>query len=180
MRKAGARIRLRELEERDAEKLYPIWSDPEVVRYLNMQAAATITEVRSMIYILRSLAGRKKAYRWSILDLNTEEILGTCGFNDWDEENARGEIGYELGKQYWGMGYMEEALLLLLDHAFIVMEANRIEAKVVPENKPSIHLLEKLHFQHEGRLRKYERMNGQYEDVMLFSLLKEEFPFFFD
>ncbi|MBS2970465.1 GNAT family N-acetyltransferase [Metabacillus sp. KIGAM252] len=179
MSKEGARIRLRELEERDAEKLFPIWSDPEVVRYLNMQAAATITEVRSMIYILRSLAGKKKAYRWAILDLNTEEILGTCGFNDWDEENARGEIGYELGRQYWGKGYMEEALILLFDHAFTVMGANRIEAKVVPENKPSIHLLEKLQFQHEGRLRKYERMNGQYEDVMLFSLLKEEFPFNF-
>ncbi|AZB44343.1 N-acetyltransferase [Bacillus sp. FJAT-42376] len=176
MRKEGTKIRLRELEEKDAESLYPIWSDPEVVRYLNMEAAAAITEVRSMIYILRSLAGKKKAYRWSIISLKTNEILGTCGFNEWDEENARGEIGYELGRKHWGHGYMQEALVLLLDYAFTSMGANRIEAKVVPQNTVSLLLLEKLHFRYEGLLRKYELMNGQYEDVRLLSLLSEEFP----
>ncbi|MGD6817256.1 GNAT family N-acetyltransferase [Metabacillus sp. 113a] len=174
MKRIGERVRLRELEEKDAEQLYPIWSDPEVVRYLNMQAAGTITEVRSMIYILRSLSGKRKAFRWSILDQNTNELLGTCGFNEWDEENSRGEIGYELGMPYWGQGYMAEALQLLFNLSFREMGANRIEAKVVPDNLSSIGLLKKLNFRYEGRLRKYEWMNGKFQDVELFSLLKEE------
>ncbi|MTH53935.1 GNAT family N-acetyltransferase [Bacillus mangrovi] len=180
MRRAGKRIFIRDLEERDAEMLYPIWSDRDVVRYLNMEAAATIEEVRSMIYMLRTLSGKKKAFRYAIADRKTGCIIGTCGFNEWDNENKRGEIGYELGQGYWGKGYMQEALYMMLSHAFQEMKANRIEAKVLPENSSSIRLLEKLQFQKEGLLRKYEKINKNYCDVLMYSLLKEDQPFLAD
>ena len=60
------------------------------------------------------------------------------------EQNDRAEIGYSLGREHWGKGYMHEALTALVEFAFGEMDLRRLEADTDPRNAPSIRALERL------------------------------------
>ena len=90
-------------------------------------------------------------------------------------EHNRIEIGYDLNPEYWGKGIMQEALSKIIHFAFTSMKINKIEAKIEPENKSSIKLLEKLDFYKEGVLRQHEFEKGKYVDLAIFSILKSEY-----
>ncbi len=166
------RLLLRKMEITDASVLYEYWSDKDVTRYMNILGFESIKQAKDMIGLLNSLADSEKAFRWSIVCKGSKQILGTCGFNNWDKENQRAEIGYELGKQHWGQGFMTEALAGLISHGFGIMALNRIQALVEPENTVSRKLLRKLGFQEEGLLRQYEQVKGNFIDLMMYSILK--------
>ncbi|WP_331373626.1 GNAT family N-acetyltransferase [Sinorhizobium chiapasense] len=80
-------------------------------------------------------------------------------------------IGYWMGQKYAGQGHMYEALKLTIPYIFSVLELHRIEAACIPENARSIRLLEKAGFEREGYLRQYLKINGQWRDHLMFSLL---------
>ncbi|USB33808.1 GNAT family protein [Paenibacillus sp. YPG26] len=174
----SSRLRLRRLEDSDAAQLFKYWGDDEVVRYLNMSRLETVQDTLDMINLLNGLSESEDTLRWGIELKETGVLVGSCGFNVWQLAGAnRGEIGYDLGVDYWGRGYMPEALLTLMEFGFSVMGLNRIEALVLPENSASRRMLNKLGFQEEGLLREYQQ-NEQaegYIDLYLYALLKREF-----
>ncbi|GIP23653.1 GNAT family N-acetyltransferase [Paenibacillus sp. J22TS3] len=173
-----SRLRLRKLEDRDASALFQIWGNSDVVRFLNMARLESIQETREMIDLLNGLSESEDTLRWGIELKETGGLIGSCGFNIWQLSGAdRGEIGYDLGKPYWGQGYMPEALSANLKFGYSVMGLNRIEALVLEENKASQRVLDKLGFKPEGLLREYQR-NEQgegYIDLQLHALLKREY-----
>ncbi|MCG6113712.1 MAG: GNAT family N-acetyltransferase [Mesorhizobium sp.] len=85
------------------------------------------------------------------------------------------QIGYWMGEEYAGKGYMGAAIRLLLDHGFGRMRLNRIEAACIPENERSIRVLEKAGFQREGLLRSYLRINGAWRDHILYAMTAEDY-----
>ncbi|RZS88378.1 ribosomal-protein-alanine N-acetyltransferase [Phyllobacterium myrsinacearum] len=85
-----------------------------------------------------------------------------------------GMIGYWMGAPYAGRGYMSEALRLLISHAFTKVRLHRLEAACIPSNERSIRLLEKAGFQREGLLRSYLKINGMWQDHLLFSLIEDD------
>jgi 3-polyprenyl-4-hydroxybenzoate decarboxylase len=85
-----------------------------------------------------------------------------------------GQIGYWIGEQYAGQGYMVEALGLVSLFAFDTMRLHRIEAACIPDNKRSIRVLEKAGFQREGLLRSYLRINGIWQDHYLYALIADD------
>ncbi|WP_307893218.1 GNAT family N-acetyltransferase [Bacillus swezeyi] len=169
------RLMLREMIIEDAEILYHYWSDREVTKYMNISPFTSAAQAREMIKMISDLSLEGQANRFSIVSKETNEVIGTCGFNMIDQENSRAEIGYDLGRSHWGKGFASEAVKELIHHGFTEMGLNRIEAKVEPENTPSIKLLQQLSFQKEGLLREYERAKGVLIDVYMFSLLKKEY-----
>ncbi len=82
------------------------------------------------------------------------------------------EIGYKLSSAYQGQGYAKEGIARAIQIAFNELNLHRIEAHCMPGNEPSIHLLESLNFHLEGKLEKYVKIQGHYEDHLLFSLLR--------
>ncbi|MRX72361.1 GNAT family N-acetyltransferase [Bacillus lacus] len=169
------RLILREMVLEDAPQLYRYWSDSQTVQYMNIEKLKKVQEAEDMIALLNSLYEKREAVRWTITEKESGQIIGTCGYNSWEKESQRAEVGYDLGWQHWGRGFMSEALPELLAYGFQVWELHRIEAKVYPENEASRRLLNKLGFTEEGVLRKYEKRQNSYEDVILYSLLKGEF-----
>ena len=85
------------------------------------------------------------------------------------------QIGYWMGEEHAGKGYMGAAIRLMLDHGFGQMRLNRIEAACIPENERSIRVLEKAGFQREGLLRSYLRINGAWRDHILYAITAEDF-----
>ncbi|HWR44488.1 GNAT family N-acetyltransferase [Sporomusa sp.] len=168
------RLVLRKMKVEDAEALFRYWSDSEVTRHMNISLFETIDQALEMITFLSGLFDKAEAFRWTIILKDSGDIVGSCGYNSWNKENQRGEIGYELGRAYWGKGIMTEALTGLLEYGFVKLDMNRIQALVEPANIPSIQLLRKLGFREEGLLRQYEQSKGHFIDLIMFAKLRSE------
>jgi RimJ/RimL family protein N-acetyltransferase len=78
-------------------------------------------------------------------------------------------------KTYWTQGYGTEAVRLLIKHGFNSLNLNRIFLRVFENNPRAIRAYEKAGFVHEGRERQAEFRDGRYIDVLLMSILKDEF-----
>ncbi|MGB3812296.1 MAG: GNAT family protein [Shinella sp.] len=80
-------------------------------------------------------------------------------------------IGYWMGERHAGQGHMFGALELAIPYIFSSLQLHRIEAACIPDNTRSIRLLEKVGFRQEGYLREYLKINGEWRDHVMFSLL---------
>ncbi|MBC2884623.1 GNAT family N-acetyltransferase [Ochrobactrum sp. CM-21-5] len=85
-----------------------------------------------------------------------------------------GMIGYWSGAPFAGKGYMTEALSLVIPFAFDQLRLHRLEAACIPHNVRSIRLLEKAGFQREGLLRSYLKINGFWQDHLLYALIESD------
>ena len=83
-------------------------------------------------------------------------------------------IGYWMGEAYAGQGHMSAALKLVIPYIFNGLQLHRIEAACIPENFKSIRLLENAGFQREGLLREYLKINGEWRDHVMFSLIADK------
>ena len=101
-------------------------------------------------------------------------LVGTCSLFHFHVASRRAEIGYVLGRPYWGSGYMHEALQALLGYAFQALDLNRLEADIDPRNRASARTLERLGFQKEGHLRERWIVNGEVSDTWMYGLLRRE------
>jgi [ribosomal protein S5]-alanine N-acetyltransferase len=168
------RLTLRLLEEGDADTLFEHFTHPDVTRYLlDEEPFTSIEQVRDLIRFFSAPSG--KGYnRWGITITVTGQLIGTCGFHQWNRRDRRAEVGYDLHPGFWGHGYMSEALRAAIHYGFTTMDLHRIAAVVHPENTPSVRLLQRLGFRLEGILRDYHRAHGRYHSHDLYSLLEED------
>ncbi|TVX92640.1 GNAT family N-acetyltransferase [Paenibacillus agilis] len=83
-------------------------------------------------------------------------------------------LGYKMDEREQGKGIMTEALRAVIVVAFQQLQLHRIEANIMPSNKASMRVVEKLGFDHEGLARKYLKINGVWEDHIHMVLLNEE------
>ncbi|MDK8190567.1 GNAT family protein [Paenibacillus sp. UMB7766-LJ446] len=165
------RLHLRKMKVSDSPSLFTVWSDPDVTKFMNVRCFTDVEQAKDMINLLDDLSRDRKAIRFTIIKKESNEIIGSCGYNALDFDNFKAEIGYDLAKSSWGRGYASEAVSSLVDHAFSSLKLNRVKAKVDPENVSSIKLLEKLFFTFEGTLREYERVEGTFNDLHMYSKL---------
>lgn len=170
----GERLKLCAMTTEHASGLFHVWSHPEVALWLGAPALSSIEETEQLIALLSQMAQEEESLRWSIVGPG-DEVIGSCGYNYWQLQGAyRGEIGCDLSPACWGLGYMKEALRLVLDFGFDIMELNRIEALCHPDNIRAKRLVKSLGFQQEGVLRQYRQTSSGFQDVNLHALLREE------
>ena len=84
-----------------------------------------------------------------------------------------GTLGYWIGQPFARQGFMREAILGIVHHAFTALDLSRIEAACLPENAPSRGVLEKCGFKYEGVAQSYLQINGRWEDHVLMGLTEE-------
>src|SRR5690606_9146672 len=87
---------------------------------------------------------------WAGVLRENHSSIGTCGFNQIDFQNLRAEIGGELSVDYWGKNIALEAVATICKFGLTQMNLHTIEAKVSPENRGAIFLLEKIGFLKEA------------------------------
>ena len=83
-----------------------------------------------------------------------------------------GTLGYWVGAPHARQGYMQEAILALVHHAFTKMDLSRIEAACLPENAASRGLLESAGFKYEGVAQSYLQINGRWRTHVLYAALR--------
>jgi len=96
------------------------------------------------------------------VDLEREELIGNIGFVNLDLINKVGELGIFIGnKDYWGKGYGMEAIQLLLDFGFNMLNLHNVYLRVFSFNKPAINCYKKIGFKEVGRIREAKQIAGE-------------------
>jgi len=170
----ASRVTLRWISAADTEAFYAIYSNPEVMRYWSTPPLADREAAVNLIKEIHESWKRRAILKWGIALRPDDQLIGSITLFNLDFNHLRAEIGYALGRDYWGRGYMNEALMAVLKYAFEVLELHRIEADVDPRNAASIKTLERLGFQREGYLRERWQINGEIQDAFFYGLLRRE------
>ncbi|CAG9622695.1 GNAT family N-acetyltransferase [Sutcliffiella rhizosphaerae] len=168
------RLNLRNVNDTDSDFIFKLFSNEKICEYLYDDEIFTKKE-DAIEFIAWNRDPEEKGYnRWVIEGKERKEKMGTCGFHLWDRTNDIAEIGYDLWYEFWGCGYMKEALSAAIDSGFRNMKLNRINTYVALENKKSSNTLESLGFVNKGIYRDKHLFKGKYYDHISYSLLKRD------
>ncbi len=168
------RLILREVTIEDAGDMFNYLSDIDVVKPMGLDPCQTVNDVWDEIKWYESIFQEGTGIRWGITLKDTGKVIGSCGFLNMVTKHHRAEIGYELSKDHWGKGIASEALEAVLMYGYRHFHLERIEALIEPDNHPSQKLVEKQGFRREGLLRHYEYTCGKFDDLYMYSLIKED------
>nr|WP_044973852.1 GNAT family N-acetyltransferase [Ruminococcus sp. HUN007] len=113
-------------------------------------------------------------FRWAVTEKESGECIGQVAYFLVDPNNHFGEIEYCIGTAYQGKGYATEATRAIIKYGFEKIGFNKIQICARPVNIPSKRVIEKCGFKLDGVLPEYFCINGEYQDRMYFSLLKED------
>lgn len=174
MRLETERLILRPPDDRDADDLYPIISDPEVTN--NLLIPYPFPEERMLPWIRdrREALRARERYTLVVVLKETGRVIGICGLIGCSWKHLNAELIYWLGKQYWGKGYMPEAAGRIVRFGFEELGLERISVGCFTRNEASRRVIEKLGFTYEGCARHEYRKDGEYQDVYHFGMLREE------
>ncbi|MCM3617713.1 GNAT family N-acetyltransferase [Sutcliffiella horikoshii] len=170
------RLILREVATEDAIDMFEYLSDKDVVTHMGLEPYKSSKDVlNEEIKWYKSIVEEGTGIRWVITKKESSVVIGSCGFLNMSPKHHRAEIGFELHKEYWGQGIASEAVEAVIDYGYENLNLERIEAIVDPPNFPSQKLMEKQGFRKEGLLRNYEYNFGKFNDVYMYSMIREDF-----
>jgi [ribosomal protein S5]-alanine N-acetyltransferase len=161
------RTLMRHFESNDAEALYSLNLDPEVMKYTGDTPFESVEDAANFI----NRYDQPVEYgvgRLAVLEKNTGTFLGWCGLKFTLEYNEY-DLGFRFFRQHWGKGYATETARACLDHGFRKLNLREILGRAMTENKPSIRVLEKIGMKY----RKPRSCGG--EEGVVYSIAREEF-----
>ncbi|HEY9636577.1 MAG TPA: GNAT family N-acetyltransferase [Coleofasciculaceae cyanobacterium] len=101
------------------------------------------------------------------------ELCGAIGLGI-DAENNNAELGYWIGKPYWGKGYCTEAARAVVEYGFEVIGLHRIQATHFSHNPASGRVMQKIGMSYEGCRRQHTWKWEKFEDIELYGILKSD------
>ena len=169
------RLVLRRLTTADAEHMYAHWAaDAEVTRFLTWPPHASIDVTREVLGTWVTSYASDDFYQWGIVLTETSELVGTISVVNLAEDIEEVEVGYCLGRAWWGKGIMTEALDRVITFFFDEVGANRVSAKHDVENPASGAVMAKCGMIREGMRRSGARSNRGIVDVACYALLAKD------
>ena len=119
--------------------------------------------------------GNDEAYAFLVFREADDAVLGGLTLSQVKRGVAQSAtLGYWTGQPYAGQGWMSRAVRAATAFAFATLRLHRVEAACLPSNEASIRLLTRTSFRQEGLARAYLRINGQWQDHLLFALLESD------
>lgn len=156
----------------DDYERYTEWlNDPEVAVHLTLfSSVITLSGEREMLEKLS-----REGYTFAIVDMESDDLIGNCGFITVDMVNRTAELGVFIGnKRYWNRGYGEEAVTLALDYGFNILNLTNIMLSVFSFNRRAITCYHKCGFREIGRRRHAKLLGGREYDIIFMDILAEE------
>lgn len=138
-------VRLRPLRMDDADALYADLRDP-VVTELTSYPVVSMAMVERMIERSLNRWAAGELSRLGIALQHNDQLVGTCGFNDYCEVHRWAEMAFELAQSHWGKGLMSQAVAAVLQWTYRQDRVNRVHAFVRVDNSRSVRLLERSGF----------------------------------
>jgi len=170
------RLLLRPFRESDGEAMFRNWAnDPEVCRYLTWGPHETVNDSRGIAALWASRSGEPAFYQWAIELKELGEPIGSISVVRRDDTVAAAEIGYCIGRRWWGSGLTPEALRAVVRYLITEVGVNRVSARHDVGNPNSGRVMRKAGMTAEGVLRAAGRNNQGVVDMAVYSILAKEF-----
>ena len=113
---------------------------------------------------------------FTIVALEGDEPIGRCLLFNIDQVNRHAMLGIFIGeKRYWGQGFGQEAVALLLDYGFSLLNLNSVMLGTMAFNERAINCYRRVGFKEIGRRREARIVGDAKYDVVLMDILAEEF-----
>jgi ribosomal-protein-alanine N-acetyltransferase len=168
------RLYFRRMNLSYAKDIHQIRSNDDVMKFMDVTRTKSVNDAKRLIRNVREDYKNEKGVSWAIIEKNLKSFIGYAGFWRMQPQHCRGEIGYALKPEYWGKGFMTEALKTIIDFGFHKMNLHSIEANVNPKNQKSKKLLKRLGFRKEAYFRENYLFEGKFLDSEIYSLLKKD------
>ena len=170
----GKLVNLRAREVSDLDRMHRWINDGEVTRFLEMRYPISLAAEEAWLTGYVSAPASYADVRFAI-ETKDGVHIGGINFNATVAEDRRGWLGIMIGdKAYWSQGYGTDAMLTFLRFGFEEMNLHRIELTVHERNERARACYRKCGFVDEARLRQARYVRGEYVDVMVMGILREE------
>ena len=115
------------------------------------------------------------AYPFFLFEIDSDNIVGGITLSNVRRGVAQScALGYWIGAPYARKGHMTAAVTAVIPYVFKTLQLHRLEAACLPFNEASVRLLKRSGFNEEGFARRYLRINGKWQDHLLFGLIADD------
>jgi ribosomal-protein-alanine N-acetyltransferase len=150
------RLVLRAATSADLEEwVNTIWSDPDVMRYMPRSTDSPEVRAKTTLAFFTRVREQRSVGTWAITDKSGGRFMGHSMLAH-REAFGEPELGYALGKAFWGNGYATETARAIVRYGFERAGVSRMFAVVFPENEPSWRILRTLGFAYERDVVHYD------------------------
>ena len=169
-------VKLKILEEREADQLFKLVDSNRESLGEFLPFVAYTTEVEhSKKFIQSALQQFARGDGFHCGIWYDQKLVGVIGLHYLDLVNKRTSIGYYLAEDFQKKGIMTRCTKALIQYVYEEYDINRIEIRMSTKNKKSRAIPVRLGFTQEGILRNNERLQGEFSDSYVYSLLREEY-----
>ncbi len=171
----GKNIGLRPLQTEDVWLLYKWFNDRRVLEDLGARHALFCVSMEEERKSVEKRLSSPTDRDFIIMDLENDRAIGWTSLSRIDQRNAAAEVFVLIGETTeWGKGRGKEAVRMLVDHAFNVMNLHRLYLRAPEYNQRAIACFTACGFQKEGVLRDDHHHLGTYMSSHLMSVLRNE------
>ena len=164
---------LKQILPEDQQFIFDGLSHPKVIPYYGVRYHS-FEDAKRQLDFYEDLWHWGTGIWWKIVDKKTLEKTGAIGFNNYQVQHNKAEIGYWLLPQFWKRGIITEVLPVLIDYIQNQKNIHRIEALVEEDNHASRKVLERFGFTYEGKMRDCEYKDDRYISLLIYSLLETD------
>lgn len=171
----GNRVRLRAINKDDLPAFVGWLNDPDVSRNISIYDTQSLEQEEKWFQDSLNHPAEEQPLAVEVQDQDNWKLVGDVGFWNYDQHERSAEIGIFIGdKTAWDKGFGTETMQLMINYGFAMLNFNRIYLQVFESNPRGMRCYEKAGFKLEGRLRQAHYLDGAYIDVLLMSILKDE------
>jgi RimJ/RimL family protein N-acetyltransferase len=170
----GKRVGLAVMEKYDLPKFKRWLNDPKLSLF--MREFDTMLADENILEWYDKTIHDEHQIDFSIVNMEDGKLVGACTLIGMDRRNSTAELRIFIGRhRFWNQGYGSEAMILLLDYAFNVLNLHSVYLKVNAINKNAIHVYKKLGFRMAGKRRQARAYLRKYYDLYFMDMLASEF-----
>lgn len=170
------RLILRPLEAGDVDDILPYHSDPESIRYIPWDERDREFVVdwltRAVTYL--GIKEGQPGLLLAMVEKSSGKVIGQLNSAMVDAANQTADIGYITNPEYRGKGFVNEALVALVDFLFTQEKVHRIIADIDVRNDDSVRVVERLGFRLEATFVENDYLKGEWCSMHLYALLSRE------
>ncbi|MEZ4853695.1 GNAT family N-acetyltransferase [Flavobacterium sp.] len=169
------RLNFRKLNDNDAPEILKLRGDSETMKFIPRPLATSIEDALAHIKIINDKIDENSDINWAVTLKESDKCIGIMGFYRSQPENYRTELGYMILPEYWGKGFVTEAVKTLLNYAFNTLQFHSIEAVIDARHLASERVLQKNGFRKEAHFVEDFFYNNEFTDTVKYGILKREY-----
>lgn len=169
------RLCIRKITRNDAKSIEHYASDYDVAKTtLNIPHPYPKGGGKEFVTAMLEQMKKGNHYTFAIDYLEKDQFIGLISLHV-NKDFSHAELGYWIGKPFWGQGFGTEAVQAMLLFGFHELKLHKIFARAFKENSASWRIMEKNGMIYEGTFKEHVFRMGEYHDVVFYRLLKREF-----